>query len=135
MTERYSAVNYEAFLELMVRSTPDACLPFVSGACSAVWLTCASSFAVRLSLALSQRTINEDENSPGQVLEAFQAVAGDKPYVTELDLRLADLPAGALEFFAQNVPRYDRTDDDPQRGDGGEEEPLDYVAFMSSLVP
>lgn len=61
-------------------------------------------------------------------------MAGDKPYVTELDLRQADLPAGALDFFLQNMPRQ------PHGGDGdgaeghGPEEQMDYVAFMSGLV-
>lgn len=56
-------------------------------------------------------------------------MAGDKPYVTELDLRQADLPAGALDFFLHNMPRRASAD-----GESDHAEALDYVAFMSGLV-
>ena len=64
----------------------------------------------------------EDQTSPAQLREAFRGIAADKvsaggastdwtvlndlpqPYVTELDLRVASLPASAIEFLRQAMP-------------------------------
>lgn len=64
----------------------------------------------------------EDQTSPAQLREAFRGIAADKvsavaqrscltilnalrqPYVTELDLRVAHLPASAIEFLRQVMP-------------------------------
>ncbi|KAM5539464.1 hypothetical protein V8D89_006916 [Ganoderma adspersum] len=48
--------------------------------------------------------IMEDQTSPAQLRESFKGIAGDKPYVTELDLRVAHLPATAIEFLRQAMP-------------------------------
>ncbi|KAI9058116.1 actinin-like protein [Trametes sanguinea] len=48
--------------------------------------------------------IMEDQTSPAQLREAFRGIAADKPYVTELDLRVAHLPANAIEFLRQAMP-------------------------------
>lgn len=48
--------------------------------------------------------IMEDQTSPAQLRESFRGIAGDKPYVTELDLRVAHLPATAIEFLRQAMP-------------------------------
>ncbi|KAJ8472448.1 hypothetical protein ONZ51_g8503 [Trametes cubensis] len=48
--------------------------------------------------------IMEDQTSPAQLRESFRGIAGDKPYVTELDLRVAHLPASAIEFLRQVMP-------------------------------
>ncbi|KZT28329.1 actinin-like protein [Neolentinus lepideus HHB14362 ss-1] len=48
--------------------------------------------------------ITEDQTSPEQLREAFRGIAGDKPFVTELDLRLAHLPASATEYLRQVMP-------------------------------
>ncbi|KAJ8468884.1 hypothetical protein ONZ51_g9361 [Trametes cubensis] len=48
--------------------------------------------------------IMEDQTSPAQLRESFRGIAGDKPYVTELDLRVAHLPASAIEFLRQAMP-------------------------------
>ncbi|KAI8994227.1 actinin-like protein [Trametes punicea] len=48
--------------------------------------------------------IMEDQTSPAQLREAFRGIAADKPYVTELDLRVAHLPASAIEFLRQAMP-------------------------------
>ena len=51
------------------------------------------------------REIIEDTTSPDQLLEAFQGLAGDKPYVTELDLRLALLPQGSIDYLKAAMPQ------------------------------
>ncbi|KAL7280110.1 hypothetical protein ACG7TL_006526 [Trametes sanguinea] len=48
--------------------------------------------------------IMEDQTSPAQLREAFRGIAADKPYVTELDLRVAHLPANAIDFLRQAMP-------------------------------
>ncbi|KAH9851694.1 actinin-like protein [Lenzites betulinus] len=48
--------------------------------------------------------IMEDQTSPAQLREAFRGIAADKPYVTELDLRVAHLPASAIDFLRQAMP-------------------------------
>lgn len=48
--------------------------------------------------------IMEDQTSREQLLEAFRGIANDKPVVTELDLRLAQLPAPAIEYLRTAIP-------------------------------
>ncbi|KAF8516840.1 actin cross-linking [Hysterangium stoloniferum] len=60
--------------------------------------------------------IMEDQTSPEQLRDAFRGIANDKPFVTELDLRLALLPAGSIEYLREAMPR------------AGEE--LDYESWL-----
>lgn len=53
------------------------------------------------------REITEDTTSPDQLLEAFQGLAGDKPFVTELDLREALLPQGSIQYLKEAMPQVD----------------------------
>ncbi|KAF9077523.1 actinin-like protein [Rhodocollybia butyracea] len=48
--------------------------------------------------------ITEDQTSPEQLREAFRGIASDKPFVTELDLRIAHLPAPSIEFLREAMP-------------------------------
>ncbi|KJA20162.1 hypothetical protein HYPSUDRAFT_142622 [Hypholoma sublateritium FD-334 SS-4] len=48
--------------------------------------------------------ITEDQTSPDQLREAFRGIAKDKPFITELDLRLAHLPAAAIEYLREAMP-------------------------------
>ncbi|KAF8628666.1 hypothetical protein AX15_003796 [Amanita polypyramis BW_CC] len=48
--------------------------------------------------------ITEDQTSPEQLREAFHGIAGDKPYVTELDLRLAQLPSTSIDYLGEAMP-------------------------------
>ncbi|KAF7299650.1 hypothetical protein HMN09_00970400 [Mycena chlorophos] len=64
----YGAINFEAFINLLV-------------------------------------DITEDQTSPEQLRESFRGIAADKPYVTELDLRLAHLPAASIEYLREVMPR------------------------------
>ncbi|KAF5389247.1 hypothetical protein D9757_003426 [Collybiopsis confluens] len=64
----YGAVNFEAFINLLVE-------------------------------------ITEDQTTAEQLREAFRGIASDKPYVTELDLRIAHLPVSAIEFLREAIPK------------------------------
>ncbi|KAL0961007.1 hypothetical protein HGRIS_006000 [Hohenbuehelia grisea] len=48
--------------------------------------------------------ITEDQTSLDQLRESFHGIASDKPFVTELDLRLAHLPASAIEYLREVMP-------------------------------
>lgn len=48
--------------------------------------------------------ITEDQTTPDQLRDAFRGIAGDKPFVTELDLRLAHLPQGAVDYLREVIP-------------------------------
>ncbi|KAF8583127.1 actin cross-linking [Ramaria rubella] len=48
--------------------------------------------------------IMEDQTSPEQLRDAFRGIANDKPFVSELDLRVALLPAGAIEYLREAMP-------------------------------
>ncbi|KAI0763582.1 actinin-like protein [Trametes elegans] len=58
--------------------------------------------------------IMEDQTSPAQLREAFRGIAADKPYVTELDLRVAQLPASAIEFLRQTMPSSENDVGEPE---------------------
>ncbi|KAF8478104.1 actinin-like protein [Russula ochroleuca] len=68
--------------------------------------------------------ITEDQTSPDQLREAFQGAANNKPYVTELDLRLAHIPAGAVDYLREVMPAT-------QNGAGDRE--YDYDAWLDSV--
>jgi len=48
--------------------------------------------------------ITEDQTSPEQLRDAFRGIAGDKAFVTELDLKVALLPPGAIEYLREAMP-------------------------------
>ncbi|KAG6850336.1 hypothetical protein H0H93_014609 [Arthromyces matolae] len=48
--------------------------------------------------------ITEDQTSPEQLREAFRGIATDKPFVTELDLRIAHLPQPAIDYLREVMP-------------------------------
>jgi Ca2+-binding EF-hand superfamily protein len=48
--------------------------------------------------------ITEDQTSPDQLREAFRGIAKDKSFVTELDLRLAHLPAASIDYLREAMP-------------------------------
>ncbi|KAI0373677.1 actinin-like protein [Pilatotrama ljubarskyi] len=68
--------------------------------------------------------IMEDQTSPAQLREAFRGIAADKPYVTELDLRVAHLPASAIDFLRQAMPS--------SANDAGEPE-YDYERWIDEV--
>ncbi|KAG8895831.1 hypothetical protein FRB99_000322, partial [Tulasnella sp. 403] len=48
--------------------------------------------------------ITEDQTSSDQLRDAFRGIAGDKPFVTELDLKLAMLPPSAIDYLRDAMP-------------------------------
>ncbi|PWN31769.1 uncharacterized protein FA14DRAFT_151224 [Meira miltonrushii] len=71
------------------------------------------------------REISEDSTSPDQLIEAFQGLASDKPYVTELDLRMALLPQGSIDYLVQAMPAA--------QVDGLQETAYDYERYLGNL--
>lgn len=71
------------------------------------------------------REISEDSTSPDQLLEAFQGLASDKPYVTELDLRMALLPQGSIDYLKQAMPST--------HIDGLTEPAYDYEQYLGTV--
>ncbi|CCL98843.1 uncharacterized protein FIBRA_00849 [Fibroporia radiculosa] len=68
--------------------------------------------------------ITEDQTSSEQLREAFRGIASDKPFVTELDLRVAQLPPNAIEFLRDAMPSAQ---------DGTEEPQYDYEAWLDAV--
>jgi hypothetical protein len=58
--------------------------------------------------------ITEDQTSAEQLRESFRGIAADKPFVTELDLRLAHLPLGAMEYLQEAMPRTSNEAGEPE---------------------
>ncbi|KZS93628.1 actinin-like protein [Sistotremastrum niveocremeum HHB9708] len=69
--------------------------------------------------------ITEDQNTPEQLRESFRGISGDKPYVTELDLRMATLPEPVVQYLQEALPPAKRTDS------GGKA--FDYEEWLESL--
>ncbi|KAF9940342.1 hypothetical protein BGZ65_007308, partial [Modicella reniformis] len=54
--------------------------------------------------------VTEDRASGDQVRESFHIIAGDKPYVTELDLKHSMLPPAVVSYLQSTIPRHDSAD-------------------------
>ncbi|KAH7103321.1 calponin homology domain-containing protein [Auriculariales sp. MPI-PUGE-AT-0066] len=74
--------------------------------------------------------ITEDQTTPEQLREAFRGLAGDKPFVTELDLRMAVLPTQAIDYLRQVMPQGVGSGVGP---DGQPEAVYDYEAWLDSV--
>ena len=87
--------------------------------------------------------ITEDQTSPEQLRESFRGIANDKVravhqsiyvykvlshwfqlYVTELDLRLAQLPTSAVDYLREVMP---------SRVDGDGEPEYDYESWLEEV--
>ncbi|KAK0487608.1 actinin-like protein [Armillaria novae-zelandiae] len=68
--------------------------------------------------------ITEDQTSPEQLREAFRGIASDKLFVTELDLRIAHLPASSVDYLKEVMPSV--------RNDAGEPE-YDYERWLDDV--
>ncbi|KAF5309603.1 hypothetical protein D9611_013983 [Ephemerocybe angulata] len=69
--------------------------------------------------------ITEDQTTPDQVLESFQGIAHSKPFITELDLRLASIPQASIDYLLKAMPGRA-----PE--EGGEAE-YDYVGWLDEV--
>ncbi|PBK75017.1 hypothetical protein ARMSODRAFT_993160 [Armillaria solidipes] len=68
--------------------------------------------------------ITEDQTSPEQLREAFRGIASDKLFVTELDLRIAHLPASSVDYLKEVMPIV--------QNDAGEPE-YDYERWLDDV--
>ncbi|KIY46738.1 hypothetical protein FISHEDRAFT_66337 [Fistulina hepatica ATCC 64428] len=48
--------------------------------------------------------ITEDQTTADQLRDSFRGIAADKPFVTELDLRIAHLPQASIDYLQQAMP-------------------------------
>ncbi|GAB5591055.1 alpha-actinin [Umbelopsis nana] len=65
-------------------------------------------------------SVTEDKATPEQLCQSFRAIAGDKPYVTELDLKMCMVPVPVIETLKQTMPKSNQ--------DG-----YDYTAWVNSV--
>ena len=83
------------------------------------------------------REITEDTTSPDQLLEAFQGLAGEKPYLTEMDLKLAMLPPSSVEHFKAEMPEIEGEEKKELllNGEGSPagDKLYDYEAYLRSV--
>ncbi|KAF9188664.1 hypothetical protein BGZ51_000403 [Haplosporangium sp. Z 767] len=54
--------------------------------------------------------VTEDRTSADQVRQSFRIVAGDKPFVTELDLKHSMMPPAVVSYLQSTMPRHDSGD-------------------------
>jgi actinin alpha len=71
---------------------------------------------------MTKETVDEDTSE--QVMNSFKILAGDKPYITEAQLK-AELPPQQAEYCIQRM--------NPYSGPGAPEGALDYMSFSSAL--
>ncbi|KAI8636991.1 actinin-like protein [Parasitella parasitica] len=48
-------------------------------------------------------SVTEDKTTPGQLLDAFRTIAGDKPFVTELDLTMSQIPVPMINYLKERM--------------------------------
>ncbi|KAH9820237.1 calponin homology domain-containing protein [Melampsora americana] len=87
--------------------------------------------------------ITEDTTSPDQVRESFRGIAGDKAFVTEVDLRHALVPQSAIDYLLEAMPRYQPGEKRDQNSGTGTDPPtstsdvdpneFDYELFLEQL--
>lgn len=49
-------------------------------------------------------SVTEDKTTPNELMESFRTMAGDKPYVTELDLRMSQIPMRMIDYLKKTMP-------------------------------
>ncbi|WWC88137.1 uncharacterized protein L201_003041 [Kwoniella dendrophila CBS 6074] len=77
----------------------------------------------------------DDASSPEQLREAFRGIAGDKPYITDLDFQYAQLPKEIVRFLSEVMP--EEVDPEPvqegqERPISGDQKAFDYHTFLES---
>ncbi|MBW0513188.1 hypothetical protein O181_052903 [Austropuccinia psidii MF-1] len=84
--------------------------------------------------------ITEDTTSPDQVRESFRGIAGDKPYLTEVDLHHALVPQSAIDYLLEAMPQFNSNDQtnqslksDASQTDAQNPNAFDYELFLEQL--
>ncbi|WWD18173.1 hypothetical protein CI109_102622 [Kwoniella shandongensis] len=75
----------------------------------------------------------DDASSPEQLREAFRGVAGNKPYITDLDFQYAQLPKETVRFLEEVMPIEESPaplDEGQERPLGGTQRAFDYNLFL-----
>ncbi|KAJ1978173.1 alpha-actinin [Dimargaris verticillata] len=67
-------------------------------------------------------SITEDQTTPEQLRHSFKVVAGDKPYITEMDLQMSHLPPTAVAYLVNHMPAA-----------AGSKNEYDYQQFLNSV--
>jgi Ca2+-binding EF-hand superfamily protein len=69
-------------------------------------------------------SVTEDKSTPEQIRDSFRTIAGDKPYVTELDLRMCLVPDDIVDHLKIDMPRssYD-----------GHQEAMEYHQYIDTM--
>ncbi|KAI9244436.1 hypothetical protein EDC94DRAFT_530880, partial [Helicostylum pulchrum] len=49
-------------------------------------------------------SVTEDKTTPGELMDSFRTMAGDKPYVTELDLKMSQIPVRMIDYLKNTMP-------------------------------
>ncbi|KAL7414425.1 calponin homology domain-containing protein [Mrakia frigida] len=75
--------------------------------------------------------ITQDTSSVDQLGEAFREMAKEKPYITELDLQLAILPAASIEFLKSVIPSQELDTNGHDGVDDREKVAYDYDGFLA----
>ena len=77
-------------------------------------------------------SITEDKSTPEQLHDAFQTVAGDKPYVTELDLKRCMMPEDDVDYLVREMPMITLS---PNNNNQGTEEDMafDYSHYVHQM--
>ncbi|KAI8968324.1 hypothetical protein BDF20DRAFT_828153, partial [Mycotypha africana] len=69
-------------------------------------------------------SVTEDKTTPDQLREAFRTVAGEKAYVTELDLKMSQIPVRMIDYLKSSMPIVDTPD---------QQEGYDYEEFVNEM--
>ncbi|KAF7721919.1 hypothetical protein EC973_003932 [Apophysomyces ossiformis] len=67
--------------------------------------------------------VTEDKSTPGQLADSFRTIANEKPYVTELDLRMCLVPVSVIDYLKHAMPQVVM---DMDRG-------LDYNSYVMEM--
>ncbi|KAI8978042.1 calponin homology domain-containing protein [Pilobolus umbonatus] len=50
-------------------------------------------------------SVTEDKTTPDQLIDSFRTMAGEKPYITELDLKMSQIPMKMIDYLKSTMPR------------------------------
>ncbi|ORZ22264.1 calponin homology domain-containing protein [Absidia repens] len=69
-------------------------------------------------------SVTEDKSTPEQIRDSFRTIAGDKPYVTELELKMCLVPDDIVDYLKHDMPRSSHAE---------HQDALDYDQYISTL--
>ncbi|KAG1151928.1 hypothetical protein G6F37_005001 [Rhizopus arrhizus] len=50
-------------------------------------------------------SVTEDKSTPDQLRDSFRTMAGDKPFVTEMDLKMSQVPMKMIDYLKETMPK------------------------------